>query len=56
MRGLLIKGGLAGAVFAPEILMRNNEDAKKKLAIVNFIAAGVFSAVVSHNLTVPKLK
>jgi hypothetical protein len=56
MRGLLIKGGLAGAVLAPEILMRNNEEAKKKFAVVNFIAAGVFSAVVFHNLSVPKLK
>ncbi len=56
MRGLLIKGGLAGAVIAPEILMRNNEEAKKKFAIVNFVAAGVFSAVVFHNLTIPKLK
>lgn len=56
MRGLMIKGGLAGAVIAPEILMRNNEEAKKKFAIVNFIAAGVFSAVVFHNLTIPKLK
>lgn len=55
MRGLLIKGGLAGAVIAPELLMRNNEEAKKKFAIVNFIAAGVFSAVVLHNLTIPKL-
>ena len=55
MQGLLIKGGLAGAVIAPEILMRNNPEAKKKFAIVNFIAAGVFSAVVFHNLTIPKL-
>lgn len=55
MRGLMIKGGLAGAVIAPEILMRNNEEAKKKFAIVNFIAAGVFSAVVLHNMTIPKL-
>ncbi|MGA7411189.1 MAG: hypothetical protein WBW33_11930 [Bryobacteraceae bacterium] len=56
LQGLMIKGALAGAVLAPEILMRNNEEAKKKFAIVNFIAAGVFSAVVFHNLTVPKLK
>jgi hypothetical protein len=56
MKGLMIKGGLAGAMLAPEIMMRNNEDAKKKLAIVNFIAAGVFSAVVFHNLTIPKVK
>jgi len=56
MKGLMIKGGLAGAMIAPEIMMRNNEDAKKKLAIVNFVAAGVFSAVVFHNLTIPKVK
>ncbi len=56
MRGLMIKGGLAGAVLAPEVLMRNNEEAKKKFAIVNFIAAGVFSAVVFHNLTIPTVK
>jgi hypothetical protein len=53
-RGLLIKGGLAGAMIAPEFLLRNNEEAKKKLAIVNFVAAGVFSAVVLHNFTIPK--
>ena len=56
MRGLMIKGGLAGAMIAPEILMRNNEDAKKKFAIANFIAAGVFSAVVFHNVSIPKVK
>jgi len=56
MRGLMIKGGMAGAMLAPEILMRDNEEAKKKFAIVNFIAAGVFSAVVFHNLTIPKVK
>ncbi len=54
-RGLMIKGGLAGAMIAPEFLLRNNEEAKKKLAIVNFVAAGVFSAVVMHNLTIPKI-
>lgn len=53
MRGFMIKGGLAGALIAPEILMRDNQEAKKKFAVVNFIAAGVFSAVVFHNLTIP---
>jgi hypothetical protein len=56
MKGLMVKGGLAGAVVAPEILMRNDPEARKKFAIVNFVAAGVFSAAVLHNISIPKLK
>jgi hypothetical protein len=56
MRGLIFKSGLAGAVLAPEILMRNNQKAKKKFAVGSFIAACVFSAVVFHDMTIPKLK
>jgi hypothetical protein len=55
MRGLAIKGGLAGAMVAPELLMHPDDATKKKLAIVNLVGASVFSAVVLHNLSIPKV-
>ena len=50
LRGMAIKGGLAGFTLIPQIFLRNHKELRTKLAIANFIQAGVFSGVAIHNL------
>lgn len=50
MKGVAIKGGIAGGVIAAQyFLLRNNNGAAKSMAIANFGMAGVFGGVAMYN-------
>ena len=52
MKGMAIKGGLAGVVLVPQIAFQNHRELHSKFAIINFIETGFFAALAIHNLGV----
>jgi hypothetical protein len=50
MKGMAIKGGIAGAVLAPQIAYRDHRELHSKFAILNFIETGFFAGLAIHNL------
>ena len=52
VKGMAIKGGLAGVVLVPQIAFQNHRELHSKFAIINFIETGFFAALAIHNLGV----
>ncbi|MCW5980529.1 MAG: hypothetical protein KIT09_20790 [Bryobacteraceae bacterium] len=49
-KGVAIKGGIAGGVIAAQsLLLQNNPQASKSMAMANFGMAGVFGGVAMYN-------
>lgn len=49
MKGIAIKGGLAGLIVGPQIAFRDRRELRSKFAIINFLEAGFFGGLAIHN-------
>jgi hypothetical protein len=50
MKGMAIKGGLAGVVLVPQIAFRNHRELHSKFAIINFAETAFFAGLAIHNM------
>lgn len=53
-RGVSIKLGIAGAMLAPQILLRKNHTATKLFTITNFAQAGMYTGISIRNYGIPR--
>jgi hypothetical protein len=51
-KGVAIKGGIAAAMLAPQIIFRKHTDWYSAFAVGNFAEGGIFAGATIHNLNV----
>jgi hypothetical protein len=49
-KGLAIKGGIAAAMLAPQLIFRKHHDWRTPFAVGNFAEAGIYTGTTIHNL------
>ena len=53
-KGFSIKFGIAGAMLAPQLLLRKNRTAVKIFTVTNFAQAGMYTGIAIHNFGIPQ--